>query len=421
MAVPGSLRARPGFAPADISRLVHHRVVRTHASEAGFLWTQRTAAVRSSNHALKHLARVDARLRAHLRGLETAGTAGWEMARAELANLSAGSVFVASYLAYGLQHRESMLAMLQLVSSQPEFEAGLVDALCWLEPALLDGPLARLAASRLPAHRRIALAVRSFHRRVDEAQIADAVNDADPALRAQALRSIGELKLTAFAAAARAADEDEDTACRFHGACASALLGSTEHAVQAWALGARPGGDIDIARQIAFRFADRAWATDAIRALLHSADTRRSAIQAIGILGDPASVPWLIDQMEGPHACIAGEAYAAITGADLALLDLRRDPPEDAAERHPEDADLPWPQPQAVRSHWARCGRLAASRERCLGGEPASADSALQVLRNGFQRQRTGAAFERMRHDPAAGLFPCQARADWQSGWLGHA
>jgi uncharacterized protein (TIGR02270 family) len=414
----GTLRARPSFAPADVSRLVHHRVVRIHAGEAEFLWTQRTAAIRSSNHALRHLARVDARLLAHLRGLELAGAAGWEAAREELANLSAGSVFVASYLAYGRQHRESMLAMLQLVLGQPEVEAGFVDALCWLEPSSLNAPLARLAASSLPTHRRFALTVCAFHRRVDEAQVAAAAEDADPTLRAQALRSIGELKMTAFAPVAHAADDDADGACRFWGAYASALLGSTDHAVRTWELRDQPGGDLDAAREIAFRFADRAWATEAIRDLLRSPESRRNAIQAIGILGDPASVPWLIDQMEGPHACVAGEAYAAITGADMELLDLRRDPPEDAPERHPDDDDLPWPEPHAVRAHWAQCAAMSGTRERCLGGLLASASAALQVLRTGFQRQRAGAAFERMRHDPGTGLFPYRARADWQSGWL---
>ncbi len=415
-----ALWPRLGFAPSDISRLVHHRIVGIHASEAAFLWHQRNAAIKSSNHALKHLARVDQRLNAHLRGLQVAGTIGWTTARAELANLSAGSVFVASFLAYAQQHRESMLSTLQLVLAQPEVEEGFVDALCWLDAPQLIEPLARLATSRLAAHRRLALKVCSFHRRASNVQISDALGDDVPALRALALRTIGELQLTAFAATAQAADADEDGACRFWAAYACALLGSQDHAKRTWELRSQPGSSLEAAREVAFRFADRTWASEAIRELLRSPGSKREAIQAIGTLGDPVSVPWLIDQMDGPHAGIAGEAYTAITGADLALLDLIRDRPEDATEQHPADDDLPWPDPDAVRAHWAQCA-VAGRRERCLGGLPASAAAALQVLCTGYQRQRFGAAYERMRHAPSAMLFPSHARADWQSRWLSNA
>src|SRR6185503_83156 len=56
----------------------------------------------------------------------------------------------------------------------------------------------------------------------------------------------------------------------------------------------------------------------------------RLAVQAVGIIGDPESIPWLIEQMKVlPLARVAGEAFTSITGAGLAFRDLERKPPED--------------------------------------------------------------------------------------------
>jgi len=52
--------------------------------------------------------------------------------------------------------------------------------------------------------------------------------------------------------------------------------------------------------------------------------------------GDPAYLPWLIQQMDDPKLSrSAGEAFALVTGLDLSFLDLDRTPPEDPeSSRH---------------------------------------------------------------------------------------
>src|SRR6202007_1848090 len=51
----------------------------------------------------------------------------------------------------------------------------------------------------------------------------------------------------------------------------------------------------------------------------------RMAIAAAGAIGDPEHVPWLIEQMKVPAlARIGGEAFAMITGIDLAYDDLEQ-------------------------------------------------------------------------------------------------
>jgi uncharacterized protein (TIGR02270 family) len=90
-----------------------------------------------------------------------------------------------------------------------------------------------------------------------------------------------------------------------------------------------------------------------IRQLVQNPAQRRIGIEALGLLGDPVSVPWLIQQMSDlPYARVAGEAFSLITGADLALLDLElqglpdfdagpNDNPEDPNVAMDPDENLP--------------------------------------------------------------------------------
>ena len=92
-------------------------------------------------------------------------------------------------------------------------------------------------------------------------------------------------------------------------------------------------------------------------------------VSAVGLLGDPVSLPWLIQQMRDmPHARVAGEAFSLITGADLALLDLElRDSPD-------YDADFP-PAARAFRSMTLRSSALMALSMRSLAAVTASIGS----------------------------------------------
>ena len=101
-----------------------------------------------------------------------------------------------------------------------------------------------------------------------------------------------------------------------------------------------------------------------MRVLNQSDDSARAVIQATGIIGDPASIPWLIDRMAEPScARVAGEAVSMIMGVDLAYDDLETDWPE-GFEAGPsespdeddvamdEDEDFPWPAPALLAQWW---------------------------------------------------------------------
>lgn len=407
-----------GYRPAEISALVLHRVVEEHAGEAAALRRNRAIVVRTPHVRLKHLARLDARLSAHLRGLEVADAAGWRHARRLLADANAGSVFVVAHLAFSAGDAGRMNEALQVALTAPELERGLVSALAWIDAARLVRPLEQLAASTGATHRAVALAVAGAHR-IDPGTTLDvAVRDADPNVRARALRLAGDAHVERCAPwLAATAEHDDDPACRFWAARSAALLGDPYAAPRVLEAAATVGTLARHGREVALRCGNPAWARDIVRRLAEDPATLRAAIHGAGCFGDPAVVPWLLDHMTRPeHARVAGEAFATITGADLEYLDLDRDPPDDAPPVHPEDEHLRWPDASAVQGWW----RLNAARfpagTRHLCGRPANPQGAAAALREGFQRERGGAAIELAR--AGAMLFPVAAPASRQSHWM---
>lgn len=81
---------------------------------------------------------------------------------------------------------------------------------------------------------------------------------------------------------------------------------------------------------------------------------RRLVVASIGILGDPAYVPWLLQVMEhDKHAWLAGEAVSFISGVDLGtqawfraapdeLIDEERGSAEKLSVELDPDAGLAW-------------------------------------------------------------------------------
>jgi uncharacterized protein (TIGR02270 family) len=121
-------------------------------------------------------------------------------------------------------------------------------------------------------------------------------------------------------------------------------------------------------------------------------------------------------------ARVAGEAFSLLTGADLAFLDLERKPPENFesgpnddpndpnVEMDPDDG-LPWPHPERIQKWWgANSGRFQAGTRYFLGA-PVTREHCLDVLKNGYQRQRILAAHYLCLLEPGTPLFNTSAPA----------
>ncbi len=155
--------------------------------------------------------------------------------------------------------------------------------------------------------------------------------------------------------------------------------------------------------------------------LAESPATLRLAILGAGVIGDPALVPWLMEQMRTPGlARIAGEAFTMITGADIDREELRgtraegfeagpNDDPNDDNVAMDADLDLPWPDIEAVAQWWAKNQGKFRDGVRHILGEPISVEQLRHVLIAGCRRQRAAEALELAIMEPGQPLFNIRA------------
>ncbi len=409
--------------------LVNEEVVSQHAEETAFLWALRRRAVGEPHYSLEDLAALDERVDAHLDGLRVAGEVGWRFCHANLANHGPGEVFALAVLAFGAGDRDRMLEALQIGCSSPATLPGLVSALGWLDYATVSRWIGMLLDARTPAHRSVGIAACAVHCKDPGPALALAVDDPDAALRARALRTVGEVKRHDLLNRLRHHVRDEDEACRFWAAWSLALNGQQEGValLTEWFL--RDDAFAQCALQVALRALPLADSREWISSLTRTLARTRFAVTGAGVVGDPASVPWLIRRMESPElARLAGEAFTMITGVDLAYHDLDRDAPLAADEDEEmsidkvlaldDESNLRWPAPNLVAQWWDKNHDAFAPGTRYLAGKPITSEAMVEVLVKGKQRQRAAAALELAVLDPDRVLFEVRARGPLQQEQL---
>ena len=151
----------------------------------------------------------------------------------------------------------------------------------------------------------------------------------DVGLRARALKAVGELGRRNLASVVSSSLSAEDTSLRWWAAWSGALLGDGVAIPVLQQRGAQKGPYAVKAATMAVRRMPAEAAHRWIRVLAENPETIRVALCAAGAVGDPTSIPWLIEQMAAPALVrVAGESFTMITGVDLAYDDLDTDKPE---------------------------------------------------------------------------------------------
>lgn len=407
------------------------QILNQHADEAAFLAGLRDYAVRAPHYSLNDLLKLDRRLEAHLDGLRIAGPTGLETLLRQLGPNAGGEVFAAAVLAFESGNSAALSKLSEQLRTSQAAERSFSAALGWLDWSLVEPWIERLLVSPEPLFRRIGLAACGMHRRDPGPALLAGLSHADPGVLAAAARTAGELRRRDLMAAIRAHRLHAEPAPRFWANWASAQMGD-EEALEPLRQFAEQTGEFQ-SRALAVllcwqpRDASIAW----VRGLMQSPAHRRLVIQATGLLGDPVSIPWLIQQMHDlPHAQVAGEAFSLITGADLALLDLElqdlpdidagpTDDPGDPDVAMSPDESLPWPDPQLIKAWWQRHAGEFQTGQNYLLGQKQSEHSFLHALKHGQQRQRIVAACWLGRYRPAEPFFPTSAPAWRQKVLLG--
>lgn len=397
------------------------------ADEAAYLWCLRARVVKAPHFTLADLARLDERLEAHVDGLRVAEAGGWPGYREALPCEGPGNLFAPALLALESGTEDRLKAVLDTVESEPANAPGLISALAWLPFAQVQAPIRELLAATSSWQRRIGLAACALHRQNPGRALDKALADSDPSLLARALQAVGELGGCDGRHRALLRDHfsAEDEAVRFAAAW-SAGLGRDPKALEILPSFVRPASPYaEAALQVILAQMPTARARTWQQHLAGAPETLRLAVMAVGLLGDPSLVPWLLDRMREPAlARVAGEAFALLTGQELdypPLLgtpaDYSAGPTDDPRDHHvaPDaDADLPWPEPLAVAAWWEHQQKSFPDGVRHVLGRPLDDQALRQALKTGRQRQRAAAAVERAVLLPGTPLLPVRAPAHRQ-------
>ncbi|AZE49430.1 hypothetical protein C4K04_3760 [Pseudomonas chlororaphis] len=402
-----------------------------HAEEAGFLAVLRDYALRAPHYDLDHLTKLESRLEAHLDGLRVAGQTGLEVLLAHLGPHAIGELFASVVLAFEAGNAQVLSRLSEHLRSAVETERGYLMALGWLDWGRVSPWIERMLASPEPLFRRLGLAACGMHRHDPGPALLAGLSHADPGVLARAARTAGELRRRDLMPAIRVHRQHQEAATRFWANWATAQMGDEEALEPLRQFAEQPGEFQYRALCVWLAWQKREHSIAWIRQLMQNPEQRRIGIQAVGLLGDPVSVPWLIQQMSDlPHARVAGEAFSLMTGADLALLDLElqdlpdfdagpNDAPEDANVAMDPDENLLWPDPRLIAAWWqAHGGDFQAGVGYVLGLQQ-SESSYRQALARGQQRQRIAAACGIARLRPTEVLFPTSAPAWRQKALLG--
>ena len=398
-------------------------VVAQHVEDADFLHSVRTALASASHVKFKDFVRFDNRLAAQIDALTIAGSAGGPFCKAALESPSPGAAFTLTVRAIQDQQPDSLMRLLALAEASPSIRRGLTSGLGWVDPSLLQGTVLALLRDEQPFRRTVGLTACGMHRFDCGLANGPWIRDNDGQVRARALRTCGEIGLDRLVPDLTYALGGDDAECRFWASWSSVLLGHSGAAVGVLASTAStPGPHSERAFTLVLQAMEGNDAHNFVRDLVADA-SRLYAIRGSGIIGDPAYVPWLINEMSKPAtARRAAKSFSLITAVDLAVSGLHTNRPEDfesGPTDNPEDVDvvpdaddgLPWPNPEKVQQWWAVNGSRFQKGTRYFMGQPVTREHCIGVLKSGYQRQQILAAHYLCLLEPGAPLFNISAPA----------
>ncbi|HRI63890.1 MAG TPA: TIGR02270 family protein [Polyangium sp.] len=379
-----------------------------HAAEVAFLWTQRDRAVLDPSYDRADVATLDERLETHLDGLRHAAEVGVECATGLLdEELGPGEAFVATLVAIEQGDVRAVAHALDVAGEETITARGIVSALGWAPWNAFEAILPGFLSKRCPpALQRLGLRACAIRRhRPPEAVLELALSSADPRLRADAIRTVGELKHQTFMHHVHLGLDDPNETCRFWAAWSGTVLGGARALESLWTYALRGQQYAELAAMTAGGRLDARRVAGDLQAFGHVEGGSRAACAAAAALGDPLLVPWLLEQMqEAKTARRAGLAFSLMTGVNLgyepfegrAPADISAGPTDDADDEDvatDPDEDLPFPNVDAVRDWWKDERDRFVVGNRYLNGNPLTDVAALEsIVETGNQMARALAA-----------------------------
>jgi len=406
-----------------VSTAVIPAIIERHLEDAAFLAQLRRRVCTAPDWSLRNLVDLDDRLEANLDGLRVAGEHGRIVAESKL---SAGpdELFVSGVLAVESRDRGRMTQLVREGAKSPEALDAVISSFGRVAPVFLQGTIKDLLTSHASIGRQVGIATCVSHHVHPGAPLTKLLDDDDDSVRAWAIRACGEFGLTEHLERCSDPSGRGDGDVAWWSAWSSVLLGDRGRAMETLV---RHGFESNPNRARAFPLALQAMNVKRAHALLQQIAEQpgqlAQLIRGSGIAGDPTYVPWLIRHMaDTKTARVAGESFTLITGADFAALHLEAKRPEDfvaGPNDDPNDPDvdmdaddgLLWPDAAKIEKWWAANEGRFQKGVRYFMGAPVTREHCIDVLKNGYQRQRILAAHYLCLLEPGTPLFNTSAPA----------
>jgi uncharacterized protein (TIGR02270 family) len=376
--------------------------------EAAFLWSRWEADLSSISRNLDEVwTWTEDRLGGALDGVALASNAILE--RLSSAALADGNLHGLSVCGHVLAtaaapNARALLGQLLSASSGNKLRA----LMRGIEVAPLDGsfaPITKLLSRHSPEHAAALADLKAFRRAELGAELTMAFESSSVDLQIKALRAARQLPTQYAAAWVDAGLKHIDAGVNL----AAIETGIRQRIPNAWSaaiarLGKPRRESAALLSAVAMLGGDAEH--QLVFAALAEAPVRRAAIWALGNIGTRDAAAYCIAALKHPElARSAGEAYCAISGADLARDRLTMAEPDEESppfEADNLDANLvptadeqwPLPNPDALRQHWNEQQSRFQSGVRYVRGQPTSLEVLMRAMETAPMLRRPDYSFE---------------------------
>ena len=386
-----------------------HRVLikfsEIYMDEAVFLSLVRSSALLSTNYLLGEIAELEERLDANLDGLRVFGDEGWKCCENNLDIKEAGEILTASLVALNPLNKRKLEKVFSIAGDDQILLNAIVSAFVWYSFEDVNNLLVELFASKEISKQYVGLCAFAEHRQPPEILFSQALKTKDERLISRAIQAVAETGMRKLYPAIVPFIESDNESIAFQACWAATRFGHKEGMEKLKSFVASPLY-YEKALQYVVMQKDINNTVDIIKKLLSDENTARFGVIGLGYLGNPKTIPKIIECMKTPElARISGNAFSDITGIDLveSKMDAESpvdfdagptDDPEDENVDMDPDEDLPWPNVELISAWWANPQNQAnfSNADRFLLGQPVSKNQYNVVLKTGNQKQRALAA-----------------------------
>ncbi|WP_444993937.1 TIGR02270 family protein [Aliikangiella sp. IMCC44359] len=383
--------------------------VEHYFEQAANLWKTRSFAIKQPHYSIIDINQLDENIDQNLDGLMNSLEDTWELCLEHASIERPADIFVAAVIAFRSRDLEKIKTIVSAGFANEACVKALTSAMGWLPDALALEWINKFLTSKDLEHKYLAIAACSV-RRENPGELFNKVLQREeclayPKLRARAVRLIGELKRHEMQWALDEAYSDNNPEVKFWVNWSTILLGDFSAANQLNSYVITPGPMQEIAVQTAFRVLPVEIARTWISQLASLPEQTRMIIKAVGALGDPHAIPWLIERMRKVDtARLAAESFSLITGIDLERYDLTIATPDEITaipnDNTPEntmideDENLPFPDVDKVAYTWKKHGNKYQVGQRYFMGATISQEKLQEKLSTASPRIRYAAALE---------------------------